>query len=60
MIEIKPSRSFLSGPKGTLAVREDDEITLRLAMLFEGQCEGLNPVRPQKNSATHDNDTIKF
>ncbi len=45
MIEIKPGQSFLSGPKGTLAVREDDEITLRLAMLFEGQCEGLNPAQ---------------
>ena len=43
MIEIKPGQYALSGPKGSLAVREDDEITLRLAMLFEGQCEGLSP-----------------
>jgi transposase len=31
----------LEGPQGTLPVLEDDEITLKLAMLFEGQCEGL-------------------
>jgi transposase len=31
----------LQGPGGTLAVLEDDEITLKLAMLYEGQCEGL-------------------
>ena len=31
----------LQGPEGTLAVLEDDEITLKLAMLYEGQCEGL-------------------
>jgi len=43
MIELIPGQSFLSGPKGSLAVREDDAITLRLAMLFEGQCEGLGP-----------------
>lgn len=33
----------LEGAKGTLAVPEDDEITLKLAMLFEGECEGLGP-----------------
>ena len=33
----------LEGVKGTLAVPEDDEITLKLAMLFEGECEGLGP-----------------
>jgi transposase len=31
----------LQGPEGTLAVLEDEEITLKLAMLYEGQCEGL-------------------
>ncbi|MBW2167663.1 MAG: helix-turn-helix domain-containing protein [Deltaproteobacteria bacterium] len=35
----------LSGPKGSIPVREDDEITLKLAMLFEGQCEGLGPIK---------------
>lgn len=31
------------GPAGSLPVREDDEITRKLAMLVEGQCEGLGP-----------------
>ena len=43
MIEIDKSTLYLSGPKGSLPVRENDEITLKLAMLFEGQCEGLGP-----------------
>lgn len=45
MIEIHEGVPSLSGPKGSLPVREDDEITLKLAMLFEGQCEGLGPVQ---------------
>ena len=43
MIEIDNATLYLSGPEGSLPVREDDEITLKLAMLFEGQCEGLGP-----------------
>lgn len=45
MIEIHEGVASLSGPKGSLPVREEDEITLKLAMLFEGQCEGLGPVK---------------
>ncbi len=41
MIKIQEGVASLYGPAGSLAVREDDEITLKLAMLFEGQCEGL-------------------
>jgi transposase len=48
MIEIHEGKRFLSGPKGTLSVRGDDEITLKLAMLFEGQCEGLGPLKAAK------------
>jgi transposase len=48
MIEIHKGKTFLSGPKGTLSVREDDEITLKLAMLFEGRCEGLGPLKAAK------------
>ena len=43
MIEIHQGKASMSGPKGSLPVREDDEITLKLAMLFEGECEGLGP-----------------
>jgi len=35
----------LIGPAGSLAIPADDEITLKLAMLFEGQCEGLGATR---------------
>lgn len=45
MIEEHKGALSLSGPKGSIPVREDDEITLKLAMLFEGQCEGLGPQR---------------
>lgn len=29
-------------------MREDDEITFKFAMLFEGECEGLGPLRAAK------------
>jgi transposase len=35
----------LMGSKGQLPVHPDDEITKRLAMLFEGQCEGLGAAK---------------
>lgn len=43
MIEIHKDTMSLSGPKGTIPVKEKDEITLKLAMIYEGQCEGLGP-----------------
>lgn len=43
MIEMRDGVRFLSGPKGSLPIREDDEITCKLAMLYEGHCEGLGP-----------------
>jgi len=33
----------LVGDYGSLSVRQPDEITLKLAMLIEGECEGLGP-----------------
>src|SRR4030067_2561584 len=45
MIEIHEGIPSLYGPKGSLPVREDDQITFKLAMLFEGQCEGLGPIK---------------
>ena len=43
MIQIEPSGFMLAGPIGSIPLRDDDEITTKLAMLFEGQCEGLGP-----------------
>jgi transposase len=34
---------LLIGEHGSLAVTENDEITRKLAMLIEGECEGLGP-----------------
>jgi len=31
------------GPGGTLSLRKDDQVALRLAMLIEGQCEATGP-----------------
>jgi hypothetical protein len=35
----------LCGPAGSLVIPPDDEITLKLAMLYEGQCEGCGPTQ---------------
>jgi hypothetical protein len=32
-----------TGPAGSLLIPNDDEVCRRLAMLIEGQCEGLGP-----------------
>src|SRR5512139_3308 len=48
MIKIQKGSALLDGPAGSLAVREDDEITLKLAMLVEGQCEGLGSTEAAK------------
>jgi transposase len=43
MLLIDGNTLQLQGPEGVLTVSQDDEITLKLAMLYEGQCEGLGP-----------------
>ena len=48
MIKVQKGVASLYGPAGSLAVREDDEITLKLAMLVEGQCEGLGSTQAAK------------
>lgn len=45
MLKIDRQRPEIVGPKGSLAVLPDDEITAKLAMLVEGQCEGLGSTR---------------
>lgn len=39
------SLPHLTGPAGSLLILPDDEITLKLAMLYEGQCEGSGPTK---------------
>lgn len=43
MLEWRDSSAQLLGPGGSILLADDDEITRKLAMLFEGQCEGLGP-----------------
>ena len=45
MAQFDLKKQALVGPKGRLDVREDDEITRKLSMLIEGECEGLGPTR---------------
>jgi hypothetical protein len=35
----------LVGERGTLSIAEQDEVARKLAMLIEGQCEGLGPTQ---------------
>jgi hypothetical protein len=39
------NQPHLTGPAGSLLLSADDEITLKLAMIFEGQCEGSGPTK---------------
>ena len=38
-----PNTQKLHGPAGSLDVPTDDEVTQKLAMLIEAECEGLGP-----------------
>ena len=40
MILFQDGQVLLQGPKGQLAIRPDDELLLKFAMLYEGECEG--------------------
>jgi hypothetical protein len=43
-----PKKLALVGSGGSLAVAENDEVTRKLAMLIEGECEGLGPLKAAK------------
>ena len=44
MAQFDLEKQALVGTGGLLAVRADDEITRKLSMLIEGECEGLGPL----------------
>jgi len=48
MFEMDREQMRIVGSEGALPVLPDDEITQKLAMLFEGQCEGLGASRAAK------------
>jgi len=45
MTQFDLEKQALIGAGGLLPVREDDEIARKLAMLIEGECEGLGPIQ---------------
>lgn len=45
MAQFDLEKQALVGASGLLAVRADDEITRKLSMLIEGECEGLGPIQ---------------
>ena len=45
MLDFFDSSAKLVGHSGSILLPDDDEITRKLAMLFEGQCEGLGPTQ---------------
>ena len=48
MAQFDLKNQALVGVGGLLSVRADDEITRKLAMLIEGECEGLGPLQAAK------------
>jgi hypothetical protein len=52
-MQFDPSCHAIRGPSGTLvAPQGDDEILRKLAMLIEGECEGLGPAAAAKHGYT--------
>ena len=48
MVKLSQNKTSLSGPAGSIPVPASDEITLKLAMLYEGECEGTGPSQAAK------------
>jgi len=45
MAQFDLEKQALVGAGGLLSVRADDEITRKLSMLIEGECEGVGPIQ---------------
>jgi hypothetical protein len=45
MVQWIRKESVLRGQRGSLTVRQEDEVTRKLVMLIEGECEGLGPLQ---------------
>ena len=48
MAKFSAKSHALVGASGRLPVQEDDEVTRKLSMLIEGECDGLGPTRAAK------------
>ena len=47
-MELDQNAQQLAGEHGTLPLVEQDDVTKKLAMLIEGECEGLGPSQAAK------------
>jgi hypothetical protein len=43
-----PKQMAVVGQGGSLDVRQEDEVALKMVMLIEGECEGLGPIKAAK------------
>ena len=50
-ISLSRNQLRFTGPGGSLLVPKDDEVSQRLAMLIEGECEGLGPSKAAEKFA---------
>ena len=48
VVQLNQKDGGLEGNGDTLAVSEEDEMTCKLMMLIEGECEGLGPFQAAK------------
>lgn len=48
MFKYDPSRSMLIGPRGSLAIPPDDQASLKLIMLLQGECTEIGPGQTAK------------
>ena len=48
MFQFDLTQHQLLGPDGQLPVLADDEVTRKLAMLIEGECQGLGPLQASR------------
>jgi len=44
-MELNLQQMQFKGPQGTLPLAKEDEVAKKLAMLIEGECEGLGPTK---------------
>jgi transposase len=48
MIDLQNNKIILTGEKGEIKLNVDDEVLLKFAMLYEGECEGLGVTQAAK------------
>jgi len=60
MLQINKQNIVLVGPSGSITVPKEDEITSKIAMLYEGQCESLGQHEPPESTDFPNNATSSF